>query len=190
VLALSIQAIEKSEDKGPHLGLTYRAERAGGRPRYTVYFCAKGLFQGGQQRSDFMGRRSAFTDDEGDFDIGELVDEEYDADEDALPSTQIVIRRIVDKPISIQIEATIGEDSTFIKFWRTIRPESFKFCFLDTLDPDMILDTLEGKFENGLIEGVEDFFDKYGRTISDPVRFRLKLDAIVTNTDSGSGRSL
>ena len=60
---------------------------------------------------------------------------------------------------------------------------------MDTLDPEMILNTLEGKFEQGLLEEVEEFFDKYGRSISDPVKFRMKLDAIVRVT-AGGGATL
>lgn len=126
-----------------------------------------------------MGRTGDFGDDEDGFDIADLGEEEYDAEEDALPTVQIVIRRVVEKPKHVVIEATIGEESTFIKFYKPAYPEEFKFCFIDTLDPEMVLNTLEGKFSEGLLEEVEDFFDKYGRSISDPVKFRLKLDAVV-----------
>ena len=106
-------------------------------------------------------------------------EEDYDPEEDAMPTLHVVIRREIKEPHHVIIEATIGEDSTFIKFWQDSYPERFHYCFLDTLEPDMVLNTLENKFRKGLFYGVEDFFIKYGRDISDEVRFRLKLDAVV-----------
>jgi len=136
-----------------------------------------------------MAKNRAFRDDDEDLDLEELADESYDPEEDAMPTVHIVQRRIIEDPIRVEIEATIGEESTFIKFFRLNNPERFKFCFIDTLDPEMVLNTLETKFNDGLLEEVEDFFEKYGRSISDPVKFRLKLDAVVRAT-AGNGAML
>jgi len=127
-----------------------------------------------------MGKNRSFgNDDDLDYDFDELEEPEYDAEEDAMPCVHTVIRRDVELPIPVKIEATVAEDNTYIKFYRPRNPDKFCFCFVDTIDPEMLLTTLENKFSEGLLEEVEDFFAKYGRSISDPVRFRIKLDAIV-----------
>ena len=121
--------------------------------------------------------RERIFDDELEFDDDE--DEEFDPEEDAMPISQFVIRREVKKPDHVMIEATIGAESTFIKFWLAHQDDSFNFCFLDTIEPDMVLNALEQKFEAGLLQEVIAFFDTYGKYLKDPVNFRIKLDAIV-----------
>lgn len=106
--------------------------------------------------------------------------EQFDAEEDVVPTVQIVRRRVVDEPTRVLIEATISEENTYIKFWEARDPENSAFCFVDTIEPDTILDTLETKFEMGLFDEVAHFFRTKGRTIGDYTQFRIRLDAIVS----------
>jgi hypothetical protein len=111
-------------------------------------------------------------------DVGE---EQYDREEDSMPISHIVLKREIERPIHVKVEAAIGAESTYLKFYAVRTPERVSYCFIDTLEPDAVLDTLEEKFEEGLLHEVEDFFKGRGRNISNPDLFHMKLSAVVGN---------
>lgn len=111
--------------------------------------------------------------------------EEYDPEEDAMPSESLVLKRRVEEDISgdiVIIEAQITrhddqEDGiTFLKLYKE-GSEKFSHCYVDTTDPELILDAMENYVRQGKMNDVAHFLSEDGRTISNPTTFRIKLDS-------------
>ena len=116
---------------------------------------------------------SEFSDDD-EFDEGDLDDEVSDK--------CLIIQRHVKEPVDVTIEAQIGSESTFISIKRntlaTINKPLQAHMFVDTLDPEPILNALESKFEQGGYHVIMNFLKGEGNTIRDPIELRLKLDTM------------
>ena len=134
------------------------------------------------------GNRKAFGSD---FEWGEN-EENFDPEEDSLPSDTLVIKRDVEENVSgalFILEAHItrhaAQDSgiTWIKVYPSTTPEIYSHCYVDTTDPELILDAMENYIQAGRFSEVERFLDADGRAIGNPVTFRLKLDAALGGND-------
>ena len=128
------------------------------------------------------GNRKAFGSD---FEWGEN-EENFDPEEDSLPSDTLVIKRDVEENVSgalFILEAHItrhaAQDSgiTWIKVYPSTTPEIYSHCYVDTTDPELILDAMENYVRQGKMNDVAHFLSEDGRTISNPTTFRIKLDS-------------
>ena len=104
-------------------------------------------------------------------------EDEFDPEDDTLPVLFINLKRHVADPEPIELESSTSETGmSKISFWKSRDPKHVYHCYLDAPDPGMILDTLELRFSEGGFHDVVSFLNDQGRTISDPLIFRLQLD--------------
>lgn len=107
-----------------------------------------------------------------------------------MPADMLNFTRKIDTPdgrsVIIQAFITKGEDEnsgiTWIKFYESATPSNFTHCFVDTIDPELILSALENYIRDGKGPEVAEFLKEEGRVAMSPVAFRMKLD-----TALGSG---
>jgi len=82
----------------------------------------------------------------------------------------------------VRIEAHITGESTYITIKR-INPGKRQqdiSMFVDTIDPEPLVNALETKLEAGLYWAIFQFMSNEGKTIRDPIELRLKLDSEVS----------
>jgi hypothetical protein len=110
-----------------------------------------------------------------------------------MPSADLVIRKKVttaDGRVSI-IEATITKNDstpdgiTWIKMYEEGDPNNFANFFVDTLNPELILTALENYLAKGKGPEIARFLHEEGKTVRNPVEFRLKLEATLGSMDMG-----
>jgi len=124
-------------------------------------------------------------DDDGDedFDFDEALNdrEEYAFEHET-------IRREVKEPMHVIVEAQIcgsvddsGEDTahSFIQLWHVLNEKNKLHFFIDTADPEPVLNALEQRLADGEFHAVRNFIKTTGHTVRDPIEFRLKLDAVL-----------
>ena len=94
------------------------------------------------------------------------------------PVEQLVIRREVTEPMHVKLEAHVMDTGTFLKFWHVPRGEAaFTHMLIDDMEPELLINALVERFEEGRYWEVVKFIQDEGRAIRDPIEFRLKLDA-------------
>jgi hypothetical protein len=103
-----------------------------------------------------------------------------------MPADILVLKREVEVDGSLRVvvlEAHITKQPdqldgvTWVKIYEKMMPEKFAHCYIDTIDGELILNAIENYVRQGKGPAVEEFFRKEGRTASNPVTFRMKLDA-------------
>jgi len=113
-------------------------------------------------------------------------DEDDDFSEREYHFEQEIIRREVLEPMHLIIEAQVSagctEDEqadlyTFVQFWHVLDPKHRYHFFIDTGEPETVINALERRFSDGQFHAVRNFIKKKGKTIRDPLEFRLQLDA-------------
>ena len=129
-----------------------------------------------------MARRSAFDDDRIEFD-DDGWDEDEDQDEDS-GAVQLVLQKSTEtfydpKDNPAYIETTIGTSATFISIKLNPMDDPIASFFLDGKEPEMVIDTLSHYIEDGYLNSIIGFMEKYGKNIRVAEMFRLKLDAHV-----------
>ena len=103
-------------------------------------------------------------------------DEESTGEHDTLEL--LILHREVQDPMHVKIEAHVQKDGTFIKFWHVPRGErAFHHMYLDSMEPEPILNALVQRIEEGRFSGLVSFINTVGKAIRDPIEFRLKLDS-------------
>lgn len=120
-----------------------------------------------------MAKKSCFDDA-----LPEVGAGDFDDETDIPNIDQLVLERTVSDPL-VQITATISEDHVSFIQCNRASPEESCHCYVDTTDPEFILNALERHIADGGWRKVVQFFQRDGRTISDPVTFRLKFDAVM-----------
>jgi len=103
-----------------------------------------------------------------------------------MPSNTLVMRRKIEENVSGDpyiIDAHItrhddeGKGITWIKLYHANFPENYSHCYVDTMNPELILDAMENYVRAGKFAEVENFLQQDGRALGNPVTFRLKLDS-------------
>lgn len=116
-------------------------------------------------------------------DVGE---DYFDPDEDSMPSDILVLKRCVNPPsgpgwtIEAHITRSEGDEKgvTWIKLYDT-NSSNFSHCYVDTMDPELILNAMENYILNGRGVEVEAFLREEGRVAKDPVVFRMKMENVL-----------
>jgi len=115
--------------------------------------------------------------------LGDGSGDDFDPAEDTPEVTMVTLDREVKEPIPVKIEATISESHvTKIVCWRTDRSSEEVHCYIDSADPEPILNALEIYISNGRWSSIVEFFEEQGMVVLDPQIFRMKMDAIMGET--------
>jgi len=134
-----------------------------------------------------VGRKSCFDDI-----LGDDGDGDYDDASDTPEVTMVTLTREVKEPIPVKIEATISESHmTKIVCFRTDRggrAAEEVHCYVDSVDPEPILNALEIYIEQGRWSSIFAFFKEQGMVVLDPHVFRMKMDAVMGETCHASDR--
>ena len=137
--------------------------------------------------SKFFNEHEGFIDPDL-LDDDEEEDEEEDYDGGDGESVHHVYRRKAVDPAGndVHIEATVGHSSTFIAL--KLHPDGgiVTSFFLDGRDPSMVLSTLCRHLEDGRLNTIVGFVEKYGRTIKVGTMFSIKLDKYVMDIKNAS----
>lgn len=84
---------------------------------------------------------------------------------------------------TVRLEAHITKQKsqedgvTWVKMFEKGCPEKFTHCYIDTIDGELILDAIENYVRQGKGPQVAQFIRDEGKTIRNPVTFRIKLDS-------------
>lgn len=65
---------------------------------------------------------------------------------------------------------------TWLKIYEKATPENFNHCYIDSIDAELILDCIENYVAMGKGPEVAEFLRQDGRSIGDPIAFRIKLE--------------
>lgn len=129
-----------------------------------------------------MGRNSAFSKEFS----GELEGEDLDPEDDAMPIEVLVLGRDIEVESdgrTVRLEAHITKHNgqadgvTWVKMFEKGCPEKFTHCYIDTIDGELILDAIENYVRQGKGPKVAQFIREEGKSIRNPVTFRIKLDS-------------
>lgn len=121
------------------------------------------------------------------------AEDTFDPDEDVMPSDTMIIRKEVDTAdgrVSV-IEAQITTNSeapngiTWIKLYEKAVPDIFLNFYVDTLNPELILNAIENYYAQGKGPEVAKFILSEGKSVRNPVEFRLKLEATLGSVAMG-----
>jgi len=108
---------------------------------------------------------------------------EYDDASDTKEVVMVTLTREVKEPIPVRIEATISESHmTKIVCYRTDRSKEEVHCYVDSVDPEPILNALEIYISQGRWSSIFAFFKEQGMVVLDPQIFRMKMDAVMGET--------
>lgn len=122
------------------------------------------------------------------FDDEDFADpEEVDGEVEGKASIGVFTRRVTDNRNGavIKLEAHITkspEDNdgvTWIKFYYQDDEQKMGHCFVDTIDPDIILDAIEGYLANGKFSQLLSFLESEARTAADPISFRVLMEDVL-----------
>ncbi len=120
-----------------------------------------------------------------------MDEDQFDPEEDSMPADVLVLGRDVETKDGrvVRLEGHItkqpeSEDGvTWIKMHEKGTPENFTHCFVDTIDAELILDAMENYIRAGKGPRLVTFLKEEGRSIRNPVTFRLKLDTALGGED-------
>lgn len=100
-----------------------------------------------------------------------------------MPSDILTLKREVECPdgrmVCIEANITKHEDNegiTWVKFFEKLDPKNYSHCYVDTLNPELILNAIENMLRRGKGPELAAFLKEEGRVVLSPVTFRLKLE--------------
>jgi len=76
-----------------------------------------------------------------------------------------------------------NEGITWVKFYEKMDPRNFTHCYIDTMDPELILNCIEDALRNGKGPQLAAFFREEGRVALSPVVFRMKLETALGGSE-------
>lgn len=125
-----------------------------------------------------------------------MGEDDFDPEDDALPSDILVLRRKVESatgiPWMLEAHITKHDDEsgvTWIKMFEEYAAANFSHCYVDTIDAELILNCIENYIRIGKGHEVEKFFQENGRTAMNPVTFRMKLETMLGSSGLGDSEA-
>lgn len=100
---------------------------------------------------------------------------------------QMRITRKVEEPLALTITAVVTEGISSITIARDDNYRDPFHFFIETMDPEPVVNFLEDKFIAGAYFAVMNYLKTCPKVIRDPIEMRMKLDTLLIGGSINSG---